>query len=381
MKCRTRREISGFFMKNDEKYMKRAVKLGWKGTNLTSPNPRVGCVIVKNGKIIGEGYHKAFGGKHAEIEAVESANASLKGSAVYVTLEPCSHYGKTPPCSERLVKEGIKEVVIGVKDPDPEIKGIELLRENGIKVRTGILEKECGELTGNYLTFVLRKRPHVTAKAALSLDGKIASVSGRSRWISGETARNYTMKLRGLCDSILVGAGTVNADNPQLTYRLKHPAARNPLRIVLDGRLRLKTASKIIGENTVVFSSEEACGKNPEKVKSIIDKGAKVVKVKTRRGRINSSEILKYLYLEGKTSLLIEGGGETIGNFIEDRLLDRIIYIYAPIVIGGRKAPSACGGKGIAELENCPKVKNVVRKKLGEDLLIQGDIEYVYGNC
>ncbi len=356
----------------DSYFMEKAVNLGKMGMNLTSPNPKVGCILVKDGRIIGKGYHKKYGGDHAEIEAINGALEDVNGSTLYVTLEPCSHQGKTPPCVNRLLGEGIKKVVIGTEDPNPEVKGIEFLKKNGIEVITGILEEESRELIKDYLEFILKKKPYITVKAALSWDGKIATRTGESQWISSSESRNFTMKLRGENDAILIGANTVNCDNPELTYRLKEPFAKQPLRIVIDANLSVNLNSSILKKNTVIITLPES-GNNKKK-KEIKKRGAEVVEIDGKDGYISPRKIVEYLYKKNIMSLLIEGGGTTIGNFLLDGLINRLIFVYCPIIIGGRDAPTACDGFGIGALSDTVKLNNIKRFELGRDFVMQGDV-------
>lgn len=358
-------------MKTDAYYMEKAIKLGRQGMNLTSPNPKVGCILVKSGRIIGSGYHKKFGADHAEIEAINSAAENVKGCTVYVTLEPCSHHGKTPPCVNRLVKEGVKRVVVGLKDTDSRVKGIEFLRKNKIEVSVGILEDEAKELVKDYLKFTVKKQPYITAKAALSWDGKIATRTGESRWISNHASRNFTMRLRGENDAILVGVNTVNCDNPRLTYRLTEPAARQPMRIVVDAELSINLNSKILKKNTSIITLPTTSYKKKVEIKK---KGAEIVEISGKHNLIPPGKIIEHLCKNNIMSLLIEGGGTTIGNFIMERLVDRVMFIYGPIIIGGKNAPTACDGAGVDKLKDSIKLRNVKRLEFGEDFVMQGDV-------
>jgi diaminohydroxyphosphoribosylaminopyrimidine deaminase/5-amino-6-(5-phosphoribosylamino)uracil reductase len=356
--------------KKDTYYMQKAIDAAWSGMNMTSPNPRVGCVIVKDDRIIGSGYHTAFGKAHAEIEAIESASESVAGSTVYVTLEPCSHYGKTPPCVNSLAEEGVKRVVIGVKDPNPEVDGIGFLKEKGIEVETSVLEEEARELIKDYLEFNVKKKPYVTVKGALSWDGKIATKTGDSKWISSEASREFTMKLRGQHDAILAGANTVNCDNPSLTYRLDAPVAKDPLRIVLDGRLTVNTDAAVINKNTVVITSNNA---DKDKIKEIEKKGVEVVIIGSEN-TVSAEAVLKYLYERNIMSVLVEGGGTTAGNFISSSLVNRVIFVYGPMIIGGKDSPTACDGPGVEKITQAVRLKNIKRFEFADDLVMQGDI-------
>lgn len=351
--------------------MKKAIELGKLGMNRTSPNPKVGCVLVKNGNIIGKGYHRKFGEKHAEIEAIESAAEKVEGSTAYITLEPCTHQGKTPPCTDRLISEKIKRVVIGTEDPNPKVKGIEILKKNGIRVGVGVLRKETEELIKDYLKFTSKKKPFIIVKTALSWDGKIATRTGESKWISGEEARNYTMRIRGEVDSIITGARTVNIDDPELTYRLEYPPAEQPLRVVIDGKLNINPYAKIVDENTIIITLSPC---DIEKKKKLQDKGVEVVEFEGEKGYISPKRITDYLYSKKIMSVLIEAGGSTAGNFIYEREIDRIIYIYSPIIIGGEEAPTACNGPGFSTLKDSLKLKNTEATNLGPDLMLKGDL-------
>lgn len=358
-------------MNTDSYYMEKAIGLGRLGMNLTSPNPKVGCVLVKDGRIIGTGYHKKFGCDHAEVEAINSATENVKGCTVYVTLEPCSHHGKTPPCVNRLVEERVKRVVVGLKDPNPQVKGIEFLRKNGIEVNVGVLKDEARELIKDYFKFMVKKKPYITVKAALSWDGKIATRTGKSQWISNNDSRNFAMTLRGENDAVLVGVNTVNCDNPMLTYRLIEPAARQPLRIVVDADLSINLDSEILKKNTVIITSPAADDKKKEEIKK---KGTEVVQISGNNSLISPGKIIEYLYKRNIMSLLIEGGGTTIGNFFMDGSVDRVIFIYGSIIIGGKDAPTACDGLGIDSLSNSIKLSNIKRFELGKDLVMQADV-------
>lgn len=368
----SRRVLRDFFMKiSDSYFMEKAINLGWQGMNLTSPNPRVGCVITKNGKIIGTGFHKKFGSEHAEINAINSAAEDLKNSTMFVTLEPCSHFGKTPPCIDRIIASGISRVVVALKDINPVIKGIEKLKEKGLKVETGVLKDEANELVRGYYQFVKNKKPFVIVKAALSWDGKIATKTGESQWISNEPARKYSMSLRGMNDAVLIGVGTVRCDNPELTYRLDTPLAKDPLRVILDPDLTIKVSAKILSRNTLIFTSEDS---DKEKIKLIEDKGAEIIQVETENKYILPATVLKELYKKNIISLLVEGGGMTIGNFIDAGVVDRIIFVYGSMIIGGKDAPTACDGSGIQNIKKSRKLVNIKRIEVGDNIIMQGDL-------
>ncbi len=361
----------GNLMQNDNYFMEQAVELGRLGMNMTSPNPRVGCILVKDGKVIGSGYHREYGGAHAEIEAIDSSKRDISGSTLFVTLEPCSHYGKTPPCTQRILKEGIERVVVGVEDVNEAVKGIEILRENGVEVETGILKDKAADLIKDYLEFSIRKKPYITVKAAMSWDGKTATRTGDSQWISSKESREYTMKLRGMQDAVLVGVNTVNCDNPELTYRLHDPLAKQPLRVVLDLDLKIETDKKILNKNTVIITHQDSDKVKKRKIEAT---GAEIIEMDGLGEYIPSEKIVNYLYKRGIMSVLIEGGGTAASSFINSRLVNKVIFVYASIIIGGKGAPTACDGQGIDKLNNAVELSNIRRFESGGDLIMEGEL-------
>ncbi len=352
--------------------MKKALELGRRGTNLTFSNPRVGCVIVKDGCIIGRGYHKKFGGHHAEINAMKNSPRNLKNSTMFVTLEPCTHKGKTGPCAKQIVEQGISRVVIGMKDPRPEVDGINYLRKNNVRVKVGVLKQETFNLIKDYVKLVKYKKPYVILKSAVSWDGKIATRTGESRWVSSKSSRNFTMKMRGNIGAIIAGRGTVNTDNPSLTYRLNKPRAKNPLRVIIDGKLNIKENLKVIKKGTLIVTSSESSSKKKRRLEK---KGCQVVQITSVvNEKLPPEKILKLLGKKKVKRCLIEGGGTTAANFIEAKEVDRIIFIYGSKIIGGKDAPTAVDGVGVEKMRKAPKIKNVKRFNLGEDLVMQGDL-------
>jgi len=320
----------------DETFMKRAINLALRGAGRVSPNPMVGCVIVKNGRIIGEGWHACCGGDHAEINAIKNARESIAGSTVYITLEPCTHYGRTPPCVDRLVKERPVRVVIGTEDPNPIVRGrgVEILKKNGISVTLGVRELECRRLIAPFAKHITTGLPFVTVKYAQSLDGRIATSSGHARWISSPLALKYAHELRREHDAILVGKGTVLADDPELTTR--HVRGPNPLRVILDARLSLPLTARVFTTlekaPTLVITSVQA----PVEKKRVLEaQGIEVKEVGEKSpGYLNLEEILKFLGKRNMTSLLVEGGSEVITAFIAAKLVDRLIVVLCPCIIG-----------------------------------------------
>ncbi|NPA15500.1 MAG: bifunctional diaminohydroxyphosphoribosylaminopyrimidine deaminase/5-amino-6-(5-phosphoribosylamino)uracil reductase RibD [Deferribacteres bacterium] len=354
-------------MTQDEKYMSRAIRLARKGAGWVSPNPMVGAVIVdENGRIVSEGFHERFGGPHAERVALEKLNFNAKGCTLYVNLEPCCHYGKTPPCTQAIIKSGIKRVVVGMADPNPLVsgRGIEILRNHGIEVVVGVLEERCRELNRAFIKWITRKIPYVTLKWAQSLDGKIATKTGDSRWISSEKALKFAHRLRALHDAVLVGKRTVEKDDPMLNVRLVR--GRDPLRVVLDADLSLPPDRKVfsVPPETVVFTASGS----KEKEERLKEKGVEVIRIPESEGKLSIKEVLKTLGERGITSLLVEGGSQTHASFIKEGLYDEIQAVVAPKIIGS--GIEAAGIEGINRVEDAVKLRLLSARRLGEDVVI-----------
>lgn len=354
----------------DEFYMREALLLAAKGAGRTSPNPMVGALIVRGNRIIGRGYHRKFGGRHAEIEAIEKAPGSLRGTTFYITLEPCSHYGKTPPCVDRILEVKPSRVVVGSVDPNPLVSGksIRLLRRRGIEVTTGVLEQECRALNEVFFKYMTAGRPFVTVKYAQTLDGRIATRSGRSRWISSPPSLRFAHRLRSLHDSILVGAGTVVRDDPELTCRLVK--GRNPRRVIVDASLGLPLSSKVLFDQerakTTIFTTAASRG---EKRKQLEDRGVDVrVVERNAGGHVDLRQLLKTLAREGISSVLVEGGSGIITAFLAAGLVDRLVTVTAPKVLG--KGIEAVGDLGIDDLDLAIglEIRKVMR--IGDDIVI-----------
>lgn len=324
-------------MTTDETFMQRCIELALKGAGNVSPNPLVGCVIVKNGKVVAEGYHKKYGEHHAERNAINSAlrkGISLKGCDLYVNLEPCAHTGKTPPCADYIVEHKFKRVIIGVKDPYYKVagKGIKKLRKAGISVTIGVLKQECIDLNKFFLKYVQSGLPYVTIKTAQTLDGKIANHKYHSKWISSPESRKFVHKMRSIYDAVLVGTNTVKYDNPELTVRAVK--GRDPFRLVIDPMLELNTSRKIFlkgGDKTIVFTSKNA---NKRKYTHLIKKEIIVVTCNSRKGMIDVNEVLWKSAALGITSIIVEGGALTYNEFIKNNLVDEYMIFIAPKVMG-----------------------------------------------
>ena len=334
----------------DEDYMKQALRLARKGLGKTSPNPMVGAVIVKNDRIIGQGYHRYFGGKHAEIDALRNARENVAGSTIYVTLEPCGYYGKTPPCTDALIGNKIKRVVIGVLDPNPQVngKGVEILKQHGIETRVGVLEEECRRLNESHFKYITTGLPLVTLKFAQTLDGRIATATGKSQWLSSEKFRRLAHQLRATNDAVMAGIGTVLADDPQLTVRLVR--GRQPTRIILDSRLRIPLEARVIKSRelapVIIATTPRA---DEKKISLLRNKGIEVLVIyEDETGGVDLKELLKTLGERGISSVLVEGGAGVITSLLRQNLVDKVITAIAPRIMG--KGIEAVGELNLREV-------------------------------
>jgi diaminohydroxyphosphoribosylaminopyrimidine deaminase/5-amino-6-(5-phosphoribosylamino)uracil reductase len=356
----------------EKRYVRMACRLALKSAGRTSPNPMVGAVLARGEKIIATGFHSFAGGDHAEIVALKRAGAKAKGATLYINLEPCSHHGRTPPCTRSLINAGIREVVAGMKDPNPLVagRGFQQLRRAGIRVRVGFLEEECQTLNEAFVKYITRRLPFVTLKLAASLDGKIATKTGAARWISDSVSRRTVHRLRNHVDAVLVGAGTVIADDPQLTCRI--PGGRNPWRVVLDGRLRISSSAKLFRrrdpEKTIVVTSSKAPA---TKVRALEARGAQVWGIALRGGAIPWATVLRRLARMGIVSVLIEGGAAVAASALRAKAVDKILFFYAPKVLGG-DGRVMIDGLGIRRVSESLRLKRMKVKKSGSDLLVTG---------
>jgi len=355
--------------------MRKALDLAALALGSTNPNPMVGAVIVKAGQIIGEGYHHQAGTPHAEVHALNEAGKDADGSTLYVTLEPCSHFGRTPPCADAVIKSGIKRTVIAAVDPNPLVagRGIERLREAGIEVEVGVLEHEASCLNEVFNKYIQTGLPFVALKTAMTLDGKIAAYSGDSKWITGDDARNYVHELRNVYDAILVGIGTVLKDDPMLNTRLEADNIRNPIRIIIDGRLDLPSKSNIGKtanlQRTMVFCSDSADLTKRSQLESL---GIEVYSLNCNPDIVPLEKVIEMLGEMGICSLLIEGGGEINAYLLEHHLIDKVYWFVAPKIIGGRLAPSPIGGQGIEHMSNALTLTSVDLMRFTDDILLTG---------
>lgn len=356
--------------------MRLALQLAEKGRGKTSPNPLVGAVVVKNGRVIGQGYHRKAGLAHAEIVALEKAGAAARGAQLYVTLEPCCHFGRTGPCAPKIVAAGIKEVIYAMGDPNPlnNGRGGQFLRRHKIKARSGLLAKEARQMNEVFIKYITKRIPYVTVKIAQSIDGKIATKSGHSRWISGRAARRLGQRLRREVDAILIGANTALIDNPLLTSRLGgRLTSRQPIKVIVDGRLKLKANLKIFSRLSpapVIIAATKLAPRN--KIAQFQGRGARVIVARGQGEKVDLGDLLKKLAAREISHILIEGGGEIIASALRKRLVDRMIIVVAPKIIGGRNAPTSVGGEGINRLSQAIKLSELKVSRLGRDIIIEG---------
>jgi len=356
----------------DEYWMKQALRLAEKGRGRTSPNPMVGAILIKEGKVVGEGFHAKAGEIHAEIAALGKAREESRGAVLYLNLEPCTHYGKTPPCAPAVTAAGVKRVVIGMEDPNPLVggKGVESLKRAGLEVRVGVLEKECRRLNETFCKYILKREPFVTLKAAATLDGKTATRDGGSKWISGEASRRLVHRLRDQVDAVLVGIGTVLKDDPMLTARAR--GGRDPRRVVLDSRLRVPENAKVIELSPLltIIATTEAAPK--EKAARLKDRGVQVLVLDSKKGRVDLKACLGKLGEMEITSLLVEGGSQINGSFLDEGLIDKLLLFLAPRLIGDDHAPGIFAGKGVESLEKAYPVHELRARRIGKDILLEG---------
>jgi diaminohydroxyphosphoribosylaminopyrimidine deaminase/5-amino-6-(5-phosphoribosylamino)uracil reductase len=362
---------------DDIRWMTRALALAARGRGLTSPNPMVGALVVRDGAVIAERFHERAGGQHAEAAALEEAGTRARGATLYVTLEPCNHVGRTPPCVEAIVRAGVRRVVAATPDPNPRVRGggAAALAAASIEVHLGCLEREARELNHAFFTATALQRPHVTAKWAMTLDGKIAAHDRQSRWITGEAARREAHRLRSEADAVVTGIGTVLADDPILTVRLEPPWPREPYRVVVDGRARLPLEAALLRAGTrariLVAVGEDAPA---ARVAGLASSGVTVLQCKSRDGRVDVVDLSARLFALDVIAVLLEAGAELTGAFVQAGLVDRVAAFVAPKVLGGSAAPTPAGGPGL-RLGDALRLSDLTARPLGEDWLLEGRVE------
>lgn len=362
-------------MDQDKHYMQMALELASQARGRTSPNPMVGAVIVKDQEVVGKGFHAKAGTAHAEVVALADAKERAAGATIYVTLEPCCHHGRTGPCTEALIKAGVKRVIVAMTDPNPLVagKGIQILRDAGIEVVSGVLEKQARQLNEVFIKYITTNTPFVVLKAATSLDGKIATVTGESQWITGEAARQYGHQLRNSYDAILVGVHTLLADNPSLTTRLPEGTGRDPIRIIVDSTARTPLDAKVLTQastaHTIIATTERATSERSANLEAA---GAEVLVVPGDGTQVDLRKLMEILGEKQITSVLIEGGGLINGSALAAGIVDKVTWFMAPKIIGGDGAPGPVRGSGIQRLQDAVELWDMSIEVLGEDLLVTG---------
>jgi len=361
-----------------ERFMKKALRLARKGAGSVSPNPLVGAVIVKHGTAVGQGYHRVFGGAHAEINALTNAGPKARGADLYVNLEPCCHHGKTPPCVDALIEHGIRRVYVGMVDPNPAVcgKGIRKLKKAGVDIETGLLENECRRLNESFIKYVTKQTPFVILKAAATLDGNIATPAGDSKWITSEKSRTYVHKIRASVDAVMVGVGTVLADDPLLTVRLYKGVKKDPVRIIVDSALRIPLSSNVLkpelAEKTIIATAGVRAAS--KKAKTIRGRGARILSVPLKGARPDLRKLVALLGKRQISSLLIEGGSEINASALASGIVDKVMLFYAPKIIGGKKAIGMVGGDGVRYIADACQISDASVRRVGCDVLVEGYI-------
>ncbi|MQL53590.1 bifunctional diaminohydroxyphosphoribosylaminopyrimidine deaminase/5-amino-6-(5-phosphoribosylamino)uracil reductase RibD [Desulfofundulus thermobenzoicus] len=365
----------------DEYYMQMALDLAGRAMGRTSPNPMVGAVVVKDDQVVGRGYHARAGTPHAEIHALREAGAQARGATLYVTLEPCCHHGRTGPCTDAILAAGVGRVVAAMTDPNPLVsgRGLDILSRAGVEVKAGVLEDRARRLNEVFIKYITTRRPFVVAKAAMSLDGKIATRTGESRWITGPEARLQVHRLRDRYDAILVGINTVLRDNPSLTTRLPEGGGKDPVRVIVDSRARTPPCARVLTREsaapTIVAVTREAPVENLRRLENA---GAQILVVPGDGPRVDLAALMAELGRREITSVLIEGGGEIHASALYARIVDKVIWFIAPLIIGGREAPGPVGGMGPAGLDKAFKLSEVTVTRYGTDICVEG---YVQNGC
>ena len=364
-------------------YMRRALDLARKGRGFTSPNPMVGAVVAKDGRIVGEGYHQAAGLPHAEVNALDAAGEEARGATLYVTLEPCNHTGRTPPCTEKIIRSGVSTVVAAMEDPNPRVAGggNAALKAHGIQVHSGVCEKEARRLNEAFVKYICTGRPFVTVKCAATLDGRIATRTGDARWVTGPAARLHVHRLRHAVDGIMVGINTVRVDDPSLTTRLPadvQPQPKDPVRIILDTHLSISKNAGILRLDSEAVTLIICADNVPARIRAKIKRsGVRVVPVETGEdGRIHLGGLMEPLGAENITSLLIEGGSRVIASAFAAGIVDKAMFFYAPKILGGDDGVPICAGPSRDSMADCILLADIQTRRFDDDLLVEGYVQY-----
>ncbi len=356
---------------SDQEYMQLALEEAIKGCGWVNPNPMVGAVIVKDGNIIGKGYHQKYGELHAERNALAACSVDPKGATIYVTLEPCCHWGKTPPCTDAIIASGIAKVVFGTKDPHSLVagKGIKILKQHGIEVTAGVLEDKCQQLNEVFFHYIRHKTPFVVIKYAMTIDGKTATVTGKSQWITGEAARRHVHGLRHRYSAIMVGVGTVIADDPMLNCRL--PNSKNPVRIICDTNLRIPLNAKVVQTANEITTFIATSANDSEKITALKEKNINIISVPAKNGHINLQQLMTILGEKSIDSIILEGGATLHAAALESGIVSKVMAYIAPKIFGGEKAKSAVGGKGIDDPGQAYQLSNGKITQFDQDILLE----------
>ena len=362
---------------DDNKFMQVALDLAQRGKGFTSPNPMVGAIVVRDGRIVGQGYHEAAGKAHAEVMAIDNAGASARGATLYLTLEPCNHAGRTPPCTEKILTAGIDRVVAAMRDPNPDVKGggLAYLADKGVEVTAGVCEASAVRLNEVFIKYIRTKHPFVIVKCAATLDGRIATRTGDSKWVSGAASRAFVHGLRHAVDAIMVGVGTVNADNPSLTTRIDGLKGKDPLRFIIDTRLSISEDARVLNltsdaETTIVVGPLAS----DEKKERLVQKGARILTVPLLGDHIDLKALTIALAEKGVTSILVEGGGGLIGAALRTGIVDKIHFFYAPKILGGDDGVPICRGEGPDLMKDCVSIRDVQVHRFDADIMVEGYI-------
>jgi diaminohydroxyphosphoribosylaminopyrimidine deaminase/5-amino-6-(5-phosphoribosylamino)uracil reductase len=363
-------------LEEHRKYLKRAIALARRGAGWVNPNPMVGAVVVKDGRIIGEGYHAFFGGPHAEVHAIENAKESVKGSTLYVTLEPCAHEGKTPPCTNLIISRGIRKVVVGMKDPNPLVngKGLNILKSAGIEIVEGIEEEAVKKMNERFVKFIVTGRPFCTLKTAMTLDGKIATVENASRWISCEASRQYVHELRQQYSAIMVGINTILYDDPLLNTRRIRKKSKNPLKIIVDSTGKISLEAKVLTTDPQLVILATTNKIDSKKKQALERMGAQVLICPQNNGRVDLEFLMFSLGRMDIDSILLEGGSTLAFSALMNGVVDKVVSFIAPKIIGGATAPSPVGGMGLSSMEDAIAIKDWNYRGIGSDIRIEGYI-------
>ena len=360
---------------NDEHFMQMALTLARKGQGFTSPNPMVGAVVVKDGQVVGSGYHHAAGKPHAEVNAIDDAGDAAAGATIYVNLEPCNHTGRTPPCTQKIIRAGITRTIVAMTDPNPDVTGggIDCLKQAGIQITEGVCEVEARKLNESFIKFIQTRRPFVILKTASTLDGQIATRSGDSKWVTGEPARLFVHQIRHAVDAILVGIGTVRADDPSLTTRLPDRKGKDPTRIVLDTRLSIPHNARLLELNSEA-DTIIVCGKSApdDKKKALMQKGIKIIPTDETNQKIDLPSLMLILGKMNITSLLIEGGGRVVHSALAAGIVDKVLLFYAPKILGGNDGFPMCFGRGPEKMSQALHLTDMRARWFENDIMMEG---------